>query len=54
MQGNERKYLENLNENKKKKGKKRIWIGLCSILMAIGMLGVFMLPGEADYRENSR
>lgn len=47
MQGNERKYLENLNENKKKKGKKCIWIGLCSILMAIGMLGVFMLPGEA-------
>ena len=47
MQEKEINYLENLDENKKRKKKKRIWIMLCSILVAIGVLGMFILPGEA-------
>lgn len=47
MQKNEKNYLENQNENKKRKGKKRLWITLCSFLVVLGVLGVFIRSGEA-------
>lgn len=47
MQKNEKNYLENQNENTKRKGKKRLWITLCSFLVVLGVLGVFIRSGEA-------
>lgn len=41
-------YLDKLNENKKGNGKRRIWVALCSILVALGVLGVLIAPGEAS------